>query len=358
VSAERHEDRPLTASSKALAALEAELRRVNAPVLAALRPGLGADSIRRLTQELPFRLPGEVAALYEWHDGSSGDGPAEELFPSGRFPSLQRAVEAYFFEVRLAREVTSGTGLDPDSSYAADWFPIFVTAGGDRYVATQAGSGPVRLLDRVDWSSQVEEAASFANFLEQLVERYQKGAYVAGPVRTVVVNESVLAQLRRGQRGDQAGPEALLAQLQGDDPDLQNHAVQEITRLRYPELVSPLIGLLTSPDSILRRRAALLLGAIGDRRAIPHLVRALAEWKGDDLASAWGGLQPIGGEGAIGHLEAVLRDGDSELRVLAAQALGNTEDATAVPALQAARHDADARVQAAADAALRRLGAT
>jgi HEAT repeat protein len=59
----------------------------------------------------------------------------------------------------------------------------------------------------------------------------------------------------------------------------------------------------------------------------------------------------------IAHLEAALRDGGPELRALAARALGNTRDATTLPALQAATSDRDARVREAAVGALQRLRA-
>ena len=342
--------------SEALADLETELSRVHAPVLAALRPGLTAETMRRVTRPLPFPPGDALVALYAWHDGSGGDGPAEELFPGGRFPSLERAVEAYFLEVKLANEVAQATGLDPATSYAQDWFPVFVTGGGDRFVVTQGGRGAVLLLDRVDSSGNVEEAESLAALLEQLVERFQAGAYAPGPGGGLVVDDAVLARLRRTHRGAVPNHVALLNQLQGRIPDAQNRAFQEIERMRDPELVEPLIGLLSSSDRVLRRRVALLLGAIGDPRAIPHLIRALAAWEGEDHASAWGGLQAIGHEGVIGHLEAALRDGPAEIRAAAVRALATTLDARAVPALQAAAKDRDLQVRAAAEGALRKLG--
>jgi HEAT repeat protein len=169
------------------------------------------------------------------------------------------------------------------------------------------------------------------------------------------VNEGVLARLNRAAR--RKGPDVghLIAELR--DPKTMYRATQEIVRYKFPEMVEPLILLLSETDSAVRREAALLLGAIADERAIPHLVRALGEWEGKDLASAWGCLQTIGPQGAIGHLEAALRDGDPPLRVLAARALGKSEDATAIPALHAATHDPEPRVREAAESALRRLHA-
>jgi HEAT repeats len=336
-----------------LGRLEIELRRVGAPISASLRPGLTPAAIQHLTRDLPFRLGDSLAALYGWHDGSEGNGPGEELFPGARFPNLERSVEAYFFEMRLAKEVASEYGFAP--LFADDWFPVFVTVGGDWYVATRAGNGPVIELNRVEPERNQEEAGSLPALYQQLVERYRVGAYSRGSERHLTVNEGLLARLNRAARRKGPDVDHLIAELQ--DPSSMYRATQEIVRFKFPEMVEPLIGLLSNTDSAVRREAALLLGAIADVRAIPHLVRALGEWEGKDLSSAWGGLQTIGPQGVIGHLEAALRDGDPQLRMLAARALGKSQDATAVPALHAATHDPEPRVREAAQGALRRLHA-
>jgi hypothetical protein len=339
--------------AKILSRLEIELRRVGAPISASLRTGLTSAAVDQLTRDLPFRLSDSLAALYRWHDGSEGNGPGEELFPGACFPNLERSVDAYFFEVHLAKKLALEHGFAP--TFRDDWFPVFVTVGGDWYVATRAGNGPVIELNRVEPERNQEEAGSLPALYQQLVERYRAGAYNRGSERHLAVNEGLLARLNRAARIK--GPDVghLIAELQ--DPKTMYRAAHEIVRYKFPEMVEPLIRLLSDTHSVVRGEAALLLGAIADERAIPHLVRALGEWEGKDLASAWGGLQTIGPQGAIGHLEAVLRDGDLELRVLAAQALGKSEDATAIPALHAATHDPDPRVREAAETALRRLNA-
>ena len=43
------------------------------------------------------------------------------------------------------------------------------------------------------------------------------------------------------------------------DPRARDSAAQEIVRYKHPELVEPLIGLLSDPDSEVRREGALLL---------------------------------------------------------------------------------------------------
>ena len=77
----------------------------------------------------------------------------------------------------------------------------------------------------------------------------------------------------------------------------------------------------------------------------------------DERARAWGGLAEIGTGGPVGQLEAILLNGDVELRALAARALGKSREATAIPALQAAIRDRNPIVRAEAVAALRSLGA-
>jgi hypothetical protein len=337
--------------AKVLSRLEIELRRVGASISASLRPGLTPAAIDELTRDLPFRLSDSLAALYRWHDGSEGNGPGEELFPGARFPHLERSVEAYFFELRLAKKLALEHEFAP--LFAEDWFPVFVTVGGDWYVATRAGNGPVIELNRVEPERNQEEAGSLPALYQQLVERYRAGAYSSGSEHQLAVNVGLLGRLNRAARRGGPDVDHLIAELQ--DPKTMYHAAQEIVRFKFPELVEPLIGLLSNADSAVRREAALLLGEIADERAIPHLIRALGEWEGKDLFSAWGGLQTMSPQGVIGHLEAALRDGDTQLRVFAARALGKSEDATAIPALHAATHDSEPGVREAAQTALRRL---
>jgi hypothetical protein len=332
--------------SRALAELERELRRANAPVVSALRPGLTADAFKELVRNLPFTPSESLAAVYTWHDGSGGNGSAEELFPGGRFAPLELAVEQYHLEVSLA------------DWYQPDWFPIFYDEGGAAEVVTSGGDGAVLILDRSGPDAAIEEAASLSELFAATVGRYRAGAYAGAKGGAIVEERGVLGRLRRSLQSGGPDVERLLADLQSPKHEVRVRATQEIDRNKYPEMAEPLIGLLvSSTDSAVRQKAALLLGTIGDRRAVTHLIRALAEWQGPEQTSAWAGLDQIGRAGAVGELEAALRDGDAELRALAATGLGISQDATAVPALQAAVKDSDPRVREAAKHALRGLDA-
>jgi len=106
-----------------------------------------------------------------------------------------------------------------------------------------------------------------------------------------------------------------------EDPATRAKATRELTRRRPPEAFDPLVGLLRSPEGAVRRNAALLLGELHDPRAIPILIRCLAEWEGRDLISAGAGLQNLAGEDVFSLLERIAATGDPELRGLAAAAL-------------------------------------
>lgn len=93
-----------------------------------------------------------------------------------------------------------------------------------------------------------------------------------------------------------------------------------------PPAVGELSGALSHRVPVVRRRAADVLGLIGDRRATDSLLAAVE----DDVP--W-------------------------VRMRAVQALGRLRDSAAAPALQKALHDQDALVVRAAIEALRQIGA-
>jgi len=213
------------------------------------------------------------------------------------------------------------------------WFPILVDAAGNLSVVERLGAGRVLTLDREQPEFRGEAARSLTEFLDGIVrdEADRKPPSPNDPVADLVLD------------------------LESDRPEKRLRAVRELTRKRPPAAFDPLVAMLDSTDGEARRQAALVLGQLHDRRAIPILIHRLAEWRGLDITSAWGGLLAIGTARPFDHLMNALAGGDAGLRVDAIKGLVISRDPRAAAAIQPATSDPDPAVRLAADAALRQL---
>jgi len=96
---------------------------------------------------------------------------------------------------------------------------------------------------------------------------------------------------------------------------------------------------LMSPIPLVRRRAAASLGAMGQRAAVPALVRALSDRDPSVRAEAARSLGLLRGERAIPALCRAVADPDLNVRFYAAYALGEIKDERAADALVKALGD-------------------
>jgi hypothetical protein len=114
-------------------------------------------------------------------------------------------------------------------------------------------------------------------------------------------------------------------------------AASTLTYLRAVEAVSPLLDLLRHSDNpLIRRMAAQDLGYIGDRSAVPDLLKAAEDPDFHLNMSAIDALAALGNQRAESLLlRKVLEDGDANIRCAAVEALATCGTAAIVPALQA-----------------------
>ena len=153
-----------------------------------------------------------------------------------------------------------------------------------------------------------------------------------------------------GEIGDAAVP-GLLRALGNNDWRIRKFAAfglgEAEPQLDRVKVVAALADRLTDSHPEVRDRSAWALGEIEDAGAVPALVRAL---RGDAdrrvrLTSAWA-LGEIEDRSAVNGLVPALKDPDVELRKKVAWALGEIEDASAVAGLvQVLRNDADTTVR-------------
>src|SRR5512138_1420887 len=79
--------------------------------------------------------------------------------------------------------------------------------------------------------------------------------------------------------------------------------------------------LASDPSYKVRVQAALVLGKLGDKRAVPALVKALKDSNATVRAVSCGALGKLGDSSAVGPLKEATRDGESMVRQAAEKAL-------------------------------------
>jgi hypothetical protein len=326
---------------RALADLEARLRQAQASILGGLRPGLSQGDATKLIAGTGLKPDPGLVALYAWHNGAAGGGAQAELMDTARFMSLQEAIETRTFELGLAAQVEPFPDMPAAEIFDPGWFPILSDASGRIYVVEQVGAGRVLIVDRQQIGIQEELSLTLIGFIDSLAREALD--FKPSPISADVT--------------------VLVRNLESKDDKKRVSAIQELTRKRPAAAFEPLVAMLESDQASARRDAALFLGLLHDRRAIPILIRCIARWSVrdaeglKDATSAFAGLRDVSKEGWLAHLEHALADGDVDLRMDAVKALVVSRDARAVPSLHAvAMHDPDAKVRAAAEHGLRTIG--
>lgn len=141
--------------------------------------------------------------------------------------------------------------------------------------------------------------------------------------------------------------------LQDSRTDMRQKAVTILQRIPNPVSVEPLIGALRDKNDIVRQRAAIALGSIG-QPAVKSLIGLIKDPDPEMRRMAAEQIGEIRDPEALEPLLAALRDPDPNVQWWAAWALGGM-GATAEQALKKLAHDPDRNVQRWAKEALNRM---
>ena len=160
----------------------------------------------------------------------------------------------------------------------------------------------------------------------------------------------------------EAGPRAVPALLDGlrDPRELVRFWVCGVlSQLRPAEAFDPLLGVLGSAKEIrVRAAAAFALGEYRDKRAVPGLIKALADDGIEVRLAAAGALGSTGDPRALPPLRTRIGDKDEEVRAAALLALADLGDTASVAVISLRLvEDIKVPVRVAACAALGRLKA-
>jgi HEAT repeat protein len=164
-------------------------------------------------------------------------------------------------------------------------------------------------------------------------------------------NVRVLAADALGEIKDLRAVEPLVAALKDSDSNVRRMAASWLGKIKDPRAVEPLIAALKDTDSHVRFSAAAALVKTGVP-AVEPLIEAMRPLVAapnspaniNNLKMVEAGLVRIGTP-AVEPLIAALKDPDSNVRVMAADALGKIKDPRAVEPLIAALKDSDSNVR-------------
>jgi hypothetical protein len=134
----------------------ATLADLGAEIHGALQPGLSRDKIDAATARVGLRLPDDVAALWQWHDGATPITDTSQLLGGMHwaFLPLEATVDLYSDLLRRGAELDERIDCAGQSVYwHPQWWPL---VGDSEYVtadlgASDAASGTKIFL--VDWAA-------------------------------------------------------------------------------------------------------------------------------------------------------------------------------------------------------------
>ena len=120
--------------------------------------------------------------------------------------------------------------------------------------------------------------------------------------------------------------------LDHEDPDLRIQAVLLLERFASPKTNAAVLRLLGDSDWWVRIMACDTLGRLKDPRTLPHLERMLTDQ--DCKWAAIDSIGSIGADDAIGILVRLLNDSQTEVRLVAMNALGKIPDPRVDPYIE------------------------
>ncbi len=150
------------------------------------------------------------------------------------------------------------------------------------------------------------------------------------------------------------GPIAEL--LQDPDEDIRSSALILATSFEDPRLLPPIVTLLKDGDWWIRLTAVEMLGRIGEKQSVPHLIGCLED---EELRwSAIEALTRIGDPTALQPIAMLMKDPAREVRIEAIKACETFRDPRVLPLLEfCSQNDESLEVRQAALAAKKLIGA-
>ncbi|MCE1245259.1 MAG: HEAT repeat domain-containing protein [Firmicutes bacterium] len=147
----------------------------------------------------------------------------------------------------------------------------------------------------------------------------------------------------------------LTTDLISQDDAVRTKAVKELVKAGKPAVPSVVKALQSLEVYTGRANAAVVLGRIGDKSAVPALIKALGDEYTDVKVKSTEALGLLGDKKAVDPIIAAMKEGNYDLKTTGAVALGKLGDKKAVPYLKELEKIQDENLHKAVKTALERL---
>lgn len=194
------------------------------------------------------------------------------------------------------------------------------------------GDGRAFIQQAVDLHVLVLGEGRTLRFIHLLLRDYFAFGFAMAHLKSDEPTERNIAAIALGNIGDTRAVPALIAALADERIAVRVSAAGALGMLGDERAVDPLIRTLRDERATVRGEAAAALGRLGDIRAIPSLIHLLRDEEADVLHRASGALGRLGSP-AFDYLVNILADEDPNVRHSGATALGILGDGQAVPHL-------------------------
>ncbi|BAY10387.1 HEAT repeat domain-containing protein [Calothrix sp. NIES-2098] len=273
------------------------LQQHRAEIASLLQPGLTIEDIQSQIKPLSFCLPQEVYELYQWRNGIdySNISKIENLhfdisfIPRLDFLPLEEAIESSKEIEEFRDKYTS----PEEENCHKPWFPIFGSDDLEYLIvfgdSVTSQDSPIMHCHLGGGSLPQVKYPNLTIFMMVVAECYETNAYYIVEQSKYNYLSSYLeedvkqvAEIERKYFSEQL--EAVFKALSQPKSLLENEIFEILYRFKDPRFVEPMIHALHLPlyevnnkeeNSLIRIRAAMILGEIGDLRAVEPLMRAL-----------------------------------------------------------------------------------
>ncbi|OUL25627.1 SMI1/KNR4 family protein [Nostoc sp. 106C] len=273
------------------------LQQHRAEIAALLQPGLTIEEIQSQIKNLPFCLPQEVYELYQWRNGIDYSNISKienfhfdiSFIPGLDFLPLEEAIESSK-EIEEFRD--KYTSPEEENCHKL-WFPIFSSDDLEYLIlfgdSVSSQDSPIMHCHLGDGSLPQVKYPNLTTFMMVVAECYETNAYYIVEQSKYNYLSSYLAEdvkkvaeIERKYLSEQL--EVVLKALSQPRALLENKIFDILHRFKDPRFIEPMIYALHLPlyevnneeeNILIRIRAAIILGEIGDLRAVEPLMRAL-----------------------------------------------------------------------------------
>ena len=174
--------------SRALAEIEAGLRRLDRPTLDFLNPGIPTAEALAALAKRGLEPPGDLLDLWQWRNGTGGPADAKLgdlwLVPGFYLLSVEDATRN--FDAHIA-----------DPRWQPSWLPVFADGGGD-FLAVVCGRGDQRGAVhhfRIEQAEHPVEYRSVERMLATFSAAFTRGAYSVDRDGWLEVNGDLYASI-------------------------------------------------------------------------------------------------------------------------------------------------------------------